>query len=67
MDDDDSWEDTWEKLSWFSYGYLCAEDDKKAKSDSGSEEAGGEMLVAFFRENKKARRTGRQSYNDFGI
>ena len=47
MDDDDSWEDTWEKLSWFSYGYLCAEDDKKAKSDSRSDLFAFLVIVIF--------------------
>ena len=46
-DDDDSLEDAWEKLSWFAYGYLCAEDDKKAKSDSGSDLFAFLVVVIF--------------------
>ena len=46
-DDGDSLEDAWEKFSWFSYGYLCAEDDKKAKSDSRSDLFAFLVIVIF--------------------
>lgn len=46
-DDGDSLEDAWEKFSWFSYGYLCVEDDKKAKSDSRSDLFAFLVVVIF--------------------
>ena len=33
MDDNDSFGDSWDNLSWFAYGYLCGEDDGRRPPD----------------------------------
>lgn len=33
MDDNDSFGDSWDNLSWFAYGYLCGEEDGRRPPD----------------------------------
>ena len=33
MEDNDSFGDSWDNLSWFAYGYLCGEEDGRRPSD----------------------------------
>ena len=40
MDDDADNDDVMNDLKWFSYGYLCAEDDKKSAADPKDERMG---------------------------
>lgn len=47
MDDDADNDDVMNDLMWFSYGYLCAEDDKKAKSDLRSDLFAFLVVVIF--------------------
>ena len=48
MDDgNDSFGDSWDNLSWFAYGYLCAEDDKRSSEDPQGEAFGCLAVVVF--------------------
>ena len=40
MDDDADNDDVMNDLMWFSFGYLCAEDDKKSAADPKDERMG---------------------------
>lgn len=48
MDDgNDSFGDSWDNLSWFVYGYLCAEDDKRSSEDPQGEAFGCLAVVVL--------------------
>lgn len=47
MDDDADNDDVMNDLKWFSYGYFCAEDDKKEKSDTRSDLFAFLVVVIF--------------------
>ena len=47
MDGDDSLEDSRDNLSWFSYGYFCAEEDKRNPPDPQGEAFGCLAVVVL--------------------
>ena len=48
MDDgNDSFGDSWDNLSWFAYGYLCAEEDKRNSQDPQGEAFGCLAVVVL--------------------
>ena len=47
MEDNDSFEDSWDNLSWFAYGYLCGEEDGRRQPDPQGEAVGCLAVVVF--------------------
>ena len=47
MEDNDSFEDSWDNLSWFAYGYLCGEEDGRRPPDPQGEAFGCLAVVVF--------------------
>ena len=47
MEDNDSFEDSRNNLSWFSYGYFCGEDDARRTPDPQGDAAGCLAVVVL--------------------
>ena len=47
MEDDDNLGDSLDNLSWFAYGCLCAEDDKRSSQDPRGETFGCLAVVVL--------------------
>lgn len=48
MDDvNDSFDDSWDNLSWFAYGYLCGEEDGRLPPDHQGDAFGCLFVVVF--------------------
>ena len=47
MDDNDSFDDSWDNLSWFAYGYFCDEEDKRIPQNPQGEDFGCLAVVVL--------------------